>query len=86
MTGRLLTARQVADWLGFCTETILRWHRDGELPGHRTHTGRLRFRESDIEEWLQGRATTARGSATHPAGRRPAATLTVATHPDREEV
>lgn len=86
MADRLLTARELADRLGVNRETVLRWYRRGELPAIKLPGGAIRFRESEIEDRLQEWATTARGSATHPAGRRPAATLTVATHPDREEV
>jgi predicted DNA-binding transcriptional regulator AlpA len=86
---RLLTAREVGERLRYSTETILRWYRRGEFEGvaRVMPDGAVRFPENLLEHWLEERATTARGSATHPAGRRPAATLTVATHPDdREEV
>lgn len=85
MTGRLLTAREVADQLALSVETVLRWTRAGEIPAFRLPGGALRYREDAIEEWLAERATTGRGSATHPAGRRPVGTLSVATHPIREE-
>jgi excisionase family DNA binding protein len=67
------------------TETVLRWTRRGELPAIRLPGGAIRFREAEIEAWLQERATTERGSATDPAGRRPAATLSAATDPDHRE-
>jgi excisionase family DNA binding protein len=54
---RLLTAREVAERLGFSTETILRWARRGELPAIRLPGGAIRFRESDLEWWLASRAT-----------------------------
>lgn len=85
MTGRLLTAREVAEILNVSPETVLRWTRAGELPAIRLPGGALRYREDAIEAWLEERATTERGSATHPAGRRPAVTLSGATHPIREE-
>jgi hypothetical protein len=85
---RRLTAREVGDRYGHHPETILRWRREGKMEGvwFKTPGGQLRFWEDRLDAWEEERATTARGSATHPAGRRPAATLTVATHPDREEV
>lgn len=85
MTGRLLTAREVAEILALSPETILRWTRAGEIPAFRLPGGALRYREDAIEVWLEKRATAERGSATHPASRRPAGTLSVATHPIREE-
>jgi excisionase family DNA binding protein len=89
VADRLLTAREVAGQLGFSAETVLRWWRAGEFEGVAVPMpgGAIRFREAKLEEWLEERATTERGSATHPASRRPPATLAVATHPDdREEV
>ena len=57
MTGRLLTARQVAELVGMSTETVLRWTRKGTLPAIRLPGGALRYREADLEQWLEGRAT-----------------------------
>ena len=54
MSDRLLTTREVAEWLGFSPETVLRRWRSGELPGYRLATNVLRFRESEIEAWLEG--------------------------------
>ena len=33
MTGRLLTARELAEYLGLSAETVLRRWRRGEIPG-----------------------------------------------------
>lgn len=68
MTDRLLTARQVAELLGVHVETILAWVRRGDLPGFRMPGGALRFRETDLDAWLQARATR-RGTprTTHAA-------------------
>jgi excisionase family DNA binding protein len=54
MTDRLLTAREVAAFLGVSPETVLRRWRAGELPGYRLASNVLRFRESEIEVWLEG--------------------------------
>ncbi len=53
MTGRLLTARELGEYLGLSTETVLRRWRAGELPGYRLATNCLRFREDEIERWLE---------------------------------
>lgn len=55
MTGRLLTTRELASYLGVSSETVLRRWRAGELPGFRLGSNVLRFRESEIEAWLEGR-------------------------------
>ncbi len=54
MTGRLLTTRQVAEFLGVSPETVLRRWRRGEIPGVRLASNVLRFRESEIERWVDG--------------------------------
>ena len=61
MTCRLLTARQVADLLGVSAETVLRWIRRGDLPAIRLPGGAVRFREADLDDWLEERATPRRG-------------------------
>jgi excisionase family DNA binding protein len=56
----LLTARAVAERLGVSAETVLRWTREGKLPGVRlpgTVRGRLRYRPEDIDTWLADHAT-----------------------------
>ncbi len=54
MIERLLTTREVADVLSLSPETVLRRWRRGELPGYRLGSNVLRFRESEIEAWLEG--------------------------------
>jgi excisionase family DNA binding protein len=48
----LLKTREVAELFGVETRTVLRWHRNGDLPGFRLR-GRigapLRFRRDDVE-------------------------------------
>ena len=53
MTERLLTTREVATFLGLSPETVLRRWRAGELPAYRLASNVLRFRESEIEAWLE---------------------------------
>ena len=53
MTGRLLTTREVAEYLRLSAETVLRRWRKGEIPGGiRLASNVLRFRQSAIEQWL----------------------------------
>jgi excisionase family DNA binding protein len=59
MTGRLLRARDVAVRLDLSTETVLRWTRDGRLPGYRISTGALRYDEDELDIWLAEHATGA---------------------------
>jgi excisionase family DNA binding protein len=55
VSGRLLRTRDVAELLDVSVETVLRWHRSGKLPGgYRLASNVLRFRESDLERWLDG--------------------------------
>lgn len=52
MTEPFLTARQVADMLGFSADTIVDWAEAGKLPAFKLG-GRLRFQASELEEHLQ---------------------------------
>ena len=58
---QLLTARTVAEMLDVCAETELRWIRQGELPAIRLPGGAVRIIQSELQDWLQSRATPARG-------------------------
>lgn len=57
MTGRLLTAREVAETLALTTETVLSWQRTGKLPAIRLPSGQIRFRADELDEWLAERST-----------------------------
>jgi excisionase family DNA binding protein len=83
MTGRLLTAREVAGLLGVSAETVLRWTRRGDLPAIRLPGGAIRFREDELDGWLTGRATPGRGvvSATPPSIARPGTLAGVSSPP-----
>ena len=52
MTERYLTAAQVAEWLGFAAGTIVDWAERGLIPSFKMG-GRLRFRESEVEAWIE---------------------------------
>ena len=54
MLERLLTARELAELLGFQAGTIVDWAEAGKIPSYKLG-GRLRFRESDVVEWLAER-------------------------------
>ena len=69
MTGRLLTGREVADQLGVSVKTILRWAGSGELPAIRLSNRAIRFRESEIDAWVQARATPQAAPTTDDAAR-----------------
>ena len=51
---RLMTAREVADYLGFAPATVLDWFEAGRLPGFKLGTA-VRFRASEVEAWLEQR-------------------------------
>lgn len=53
MSERLLSAREVAELLGFASSTIIDWAERDELPSFKIG-GRLRFRESEVVEWVEG--------------------------------
>jgi excisionase family DNA binding protein len=61
VSDRLLTTREVAAFLGLSPETVLRRYRAGELPGYRLGSNVLRFRESEIEAWLDSLHALDRG-------------------------
>jgi len=72
MSGRLLTARDVADRLGVAPETVLRWTRNGDLPGFKLSSRAIRYDEAEIEAWWLARKV--RGAApregeSQPGGR-----------------
>ena len=56
MTGKLFTARTLAEQLDVSPETVLRWARKREIPSIHLPGGAVRFREREIERWLEGRA------------------------------
>ena len=60
MSDRLLTARELAEYLGLSPSTILDWWEAGRLPGFKLGQA-VRFRSSEVEAWLEA----------HRAGSRP---------------
>ena len=67
MIERLLTARELADLLGFSPSTILDWFEAGRLPGFKLGRA-VRFRESEIAGWLDARRSPRPPVATQDSG------------------
>jgi excisionase family DNA binding protein len=55
----LLTARELAELLGFSAATVVDWSERGEVPSFKIG-GRLRFRESEVLAWLEARRMNGR--------------------------
>ncbi len=66
MSEPLLTARGLADLLGFSAATVVDWSERGEIPGFKIG-GRLRFRESEVLDWLEGRRVNGSDAAEEVA-------------------
>jgi excisionase family DNA binding protein len=64
VNARLLTTRHVAELLDVSPETVLRWTRLGELPAIKLPGGAVRYRESELDGWIEERATPRRGVRT----------------------
>lgn len=86
MTNRLLTARALAEQLDVSAETVLRWVRRQELPSIHLPGGGVRFREQEIERWLEERATPSRGASTTPVSAAPRLGYMASTTPEVSEV
>jgi excisionase family DNA binding protein len=54
VNDRLLTAADLADRLGFAAGTIVDWAEAGTIPAFKLG-GRLRFRLSEVDAWLEER-------------------------------
>lgn len=79
MIEPLLTAAELAEILGFSAGTVVDWSERGELPSFKLG-GKLRFRESEVEAWLEARRTgrDARGEVSPTSSAPP--TLGVVSH------
>jgi predicted DNA-binding transcriptional regulator AlpA len=70
---RLLTARHLAGQLGVSTGALLRWTRDGKIPGAlKLPSGAVRYRPELIALWLDDLAKA--GDATEEVSPAPDAT------------
>jgi excisionase family DNA binding protein len=72
VTDRLLTAVEVGELLGFAPATIVDWAEAEKIPSFKIG-GRLRFRLSEVDAWLEGRRGGPNGEercqAIHPRAR-----------------
>ena len=53
MNERLVSARELAELLGVSSSTILDWFEDGRLPGFKLNGRAVRFRQSEVDAWLE---------------------------------
>jgi excisionase family DNA binding protein len=70
VTERLLNARELGEFLGFQAGTIVDWAEAGKVPAFRMG-GRLRFRLSEVEAWLETKRAGAGGEAPATPSVRP---------------
>jgi excisionase family DNA binding protein len=61
----LLNAKQLAELLGCRLNTVYELASRGELPSYRVAGVGRRFRESEVEDWIQRQRESAAVSATH---------------------
>ena len=59
MNNKLLTAAEIADYLGVKQSTIYQWTHQGFIP-HIKLGKFVRFKTDQIERWLESRTTTGR--------------------------
>ncbi len=53
MSDDWLSLSEAAELLGVHPSTVRNWANDGRLPVHRTQGGHRRFRQSEVELWMQ---------------------------------
>lgn len=57
VAGRLLSLQETAAMLGISVQTLYGWRHRGLAPrGYRLTGGLVRFRESDVLDWLESQA------------------------------
>jgi excisionase family DNA binding protein len=66
VTERLVTARELADLLGFSASTVVDWAEAGKVPAFKVG-GRLRFRQSEVFDWLERQRVNGPGTAEEVA-------------------
>jgi excisionase family DNA binding protein len=74
VSERLLTARELAERIGFSASTVVDWSEAGRIPAFKVG-GRLRFRESEVLDWLEGQRVNgprARGEVSPTPSKPPA--------------
>lgn len=58
MGESLLDTRMVADQLGMSFHTVSRWRTDGEGPAFIRVANKVRYRQSDIDAWLDSQTVS----------------------------
>lgn len=66
---RLLSAREVADWLGIPVATLYGWRHQGKGPRGARVGKYLRYRSTDVVAWFEAQADP-EPADPQPAGRR----------------
>jgi PTS system nitrogen regulatory IIA component len=66
VSDRLLTSAELAELLGFAAGTIVDWAERGTIPAFKLG-GRLRFRESEVLDWLEAQRVKAGARGEAPA-------------------
>ena len=62
---KLLTSAEIAELLGFSAGTIVDWAERGTIPAFKIG-GRLRFRESEVVDWMESRRLKAGAGGEAP--------------------
>jgi len=55
LNARLLTARELGEYLGLSSASVLRRWRAGEIPGFALSSNVVRFDQAEIDHWLASR-------------------------------
>lgn len=63
-SGRLLSAKELAEFLQIQVKTIYEWHHRGEGPTPFRVGGRLRFDPTDVARWLESSKSSSNGRPT----------------------
>ena len=53
MNGKLLTTKQLAEYLGIAVSTILQYRMEGRGPQYIKLGHLVRYRIEDVEQWLE---------------------------------
>lgn len=62
MDERLMSASEVADFLGISVHTLYQHRYRGDSPPAFMVGNRIRYRRSDVEAWLQNHADAPKGA------------------------
>lgn len=76
MTGDLLLAKEVAEWLSVSVRTVLGWARRGDLATVRLPGGQIRFPRADVERWLKEHQHSAASGSIAGQQKRPGDAIT----------